>query len=180
MTINLYLNDVLKDTQTVSLAQQGDSVALIWPGLHSAKITLVSVTAPPSPSTGRIDEYKVTQLKYAQGVAIRNSRTAVRVEERVTAYFNGGSERVDIPGSPFSTSYAYRNDNTWTVDNYHEPNYQVSWPSGNYSDALRESSTTIDIRLSRTSFTYLPIRNRANTGLVRGNTTQLVLRDGDA
>lgn len=42
MTVNLYLNDVLKDTRTVTLSQQGDSVTLTWPGLHSVTISLAN------------------------------------------------------------------------------------------------------------------------------------------
>ena len=188
MTVNLYLNDVLKDTRTVTLSQQGDSVTLTWPGLHSVTITLASVTAPPSPSDGRIDEYKVTQIKYAQGVALSPNtwRTVVRVSKRITAYYTDWythqttSDRVDLPGSPDHTSRAYYEGNTWTEENYHEPNWRSTSNTGEYNDALRESSTTINLRLVRSSFSYLPIRNGANAGLVRGNTTQLVLRDGDA
>lgn len=186
MTVNLYLNDVLKDTRTVTLSQQGDSVTLTWPGLHSVTISLANVTTPASPATGRIDEYKLTQLKYAQGVVQRNARTAVRTEKRVTAYYTDwdthqtSSDRVDVPGSPFTSSYAYRDGKTWTEENYRDPNYHTGWPGGDYADYLRETSTVINIKLLRQSFTYLPIRNRANTGLVRGNTIQLVLRDGDA
>ena len=186
MTVNLYLNDVLKDTRTVTLSQQGDSVTLTWPGLHSVTISLANVTTPASPATGRIDEYKLTQVKYAQGVVQRDARTAVRTERRVTAYYTDwythqtSSDRVDIPGSPFTTSYAYRDGNTWTEENYRDPNYRVSSSRGDYADFLRETSTVINIKLQRQNFTYLPIRNRANTGLVRGNTIQLVLRDGDA
>lgn len=188
MTVNLYLNDVLKDTRTVTLSQQGDSVTLTWPGLHSVTITLASVTAPPSPSDGRIDEYKVTQIKYAQGVALSPNtwRTVVRVSKRITAYYTDWythqttSDRVDVPGSPFGYNYAYRDGNTWTEENYRDPNYNTSGSGGYYADYLRETSTVINIKLLRQSFTYLPIRNRANTGLVRGNTIQLVLRDGDA
>ena len=186
MTVNLYLNDVLKDTRTVTLSQQGDSVTLTWPGLHSVTISLANVTTPASPATGRIDEYKLTQVKYAQGVVQRDARTAVRTEKRVTAYYTDWdthqttSDRVDVPGSPFGYSYAYRDGNTWTEENYRDPNYNTSGSGGYYADYLRETSTVINIKLLRQSFTYLPIRNRANTGLVRGNTTQLVLRDGDA
>ena len=188
MTVNLYLNDVLKDTRTVTLSQQGDSVTLTWPGLHSVTISLANVTTPASPATGRIDEYKLTQLKYAQGVTwVRGTaRTAVRVVTRVTAYctdwYTGQttSDRVDVPGSPFETSHPYGDNNTWTEDHYRDPNYHVSYSGGDYFDWLREASTTINIKLRRQNFTYLPIRNRANTGLVRGNTIQLVLRDGDA
>lgn len=186
MTVNLYLNDVLKDTRTVTLSQQGDSVTLTWPGLHSVTISLANVTTPTSPATGRIDEYKLTQVKDAQGVVQRNTRTAVRTERRVTAYYTDwdahqtSSDRVDFPGSPFITSYGYRDGNTWTEGNYRDPNYYVSWSGGNYADFLYETSTVINIQLRRQNFTYLPIRNRANTGLVRGNTIQLVLRDGDA
>lgn len=188
MTVNLYLNDVLKDTRTVTLSQQGDSVTLTWPGLHSVTISLANVTTPASPATGRIDEYKLTQLKYAQGVtwARGTARTAVRVATRVTAYYTDWdtqqttSDRVDVPGSPFTTSYAYGDGNTWTEENYRDPNYHMSSSRGDYADFLREASTVINIQLQRQNFTYLPIRNRANTGLVRGNTIQLVLRDGDA
>lgn len=186
MTVNLYLNDVLKDTRTVTLSQQGDSVTLTWPGLHSVTITLVSVSIQPSPMDGRIDEFKVTQLKYAQGVTLGNNRASVRVSERATAYYTDWytgqttSDRVDVPGSPFETSHPYGDNNTWTENHYRDPNYHVSYSGGNYFDWLREASTTINIKLRRRNFTYLPIRNRANTGLVRGNTIQLVLRDGDA
>ena len=187
MTVNLYLNDVLKDTRTVTLSQQGDSVTLTWPGLHSVTITLVSVSIQPSPMDGRIDEFKVTQLKYAQGVTLGNNRASVRVSERITAYYTdwydpdlSSSDRVDVPGSPFGYSHPYGDGNTWTERNYHEPNWHSTSNRGEYNDALRESSTTINLRLVRRSFSYLPIRNGANTGLVRGNTIQLVLRDGDA
>ena len=186
MTVNLYLNDVLKDTRTVTLSQQGDSVTLTWPSLHSVTITLASVTAPPSPSDGRIDEYKVTQLKFGPGVGLSNTRSAVQVYRRITAYYTDWythqttSDRVDLPGSPDHTSSSYREGNTWTEDNYHEPNWHSTSNTGEYNDALRESSTTINLRLVRSSFSYLPIRNGANAGLVRGNTIQLVLRDGDA
>ena len=186
MTVNLYLNDVLKDTRTVTLSQQGDSVTLTWPGLHSVTITLVSVSIQPSPMDGRIDEFKVTQLKYAQGVTPGNLRTSVRVSERATAYYTDWytgqttSDRVDVPGSPFETSNPYGDNKTWTENHYRDPNYHVSHSGGNYFDWLREASTTINIKLRRRNFTYLPIRNGANTGLVRGNTIQLVLRDGDA
>lgn len=188
MTVNLYLNDVLKDTRTVTLSQQGDSVTLTWPGLHSVTISLANVTTPASPATGRIDEYKFTQLKYAQGVtwARGTARYAVSVMERITAYYTDWythqttSDRVDIPGSPFGFGYPYGEGNTWTEDNYHEPNWHSTSNRGEYNDALRESSTTINLRLVRNGFSYLPIRNGANTGLVRGNTIQLVLRDGDA
>ena len=186
MTVNLYLNDVLKDTRTVTLSQQGDSVTLTWPGLHSVTISLANVTTPASPATGRIDEYKLTQVKYAQGVVQRDARTAVRTEKRVTAYYTDWdthqttSDRVDVPGSPFGYNYAYRDGNTWTEKNYRDPNFYESWSGGYYTDSLRETSTVINIKLLRQSFTYLPIRNGANTGLVRGNTIQLVLRDGDA
>lgn len=189
MTVNLYLNDVLKDTRTVTLSQQGDSVTLTWPGLHSVTISLANVTTPASPATGRIDEYKFTQLKYAQGVTLARgtARNTVSVVERVTAYYTdwydpdlSSSDRVDVPGSPFGYSHPYRDGNTWTEENYHEPNWHSTSNRGEYNDALRESSTTINLRLARSSFSYLPIRNRANTGLVRGNTIQLVIRDGDA
>ena len=186
MTVNLYLNDVLKDTRTVTLSQQGDSVTLTWPGLHSVTITLVSVSIQPSPMDGRIDEFKVTQLKYAQGVTPGNNRASVRVSERATAYYTDWytgqttSDRVDVHGSPFETSHPYGDNNTWTENHYRDPNYHVSYSGGNYFDWLREASTTINIKLRRRNFTYLPIRNGANTGLVRGNTIQLVLRDGDA
>ncbi len=186
MTVNLYLNDVLKDTRTVTLSQQGDSVTLTWPGLHSVTISLANVTTPASPATGRIDEYKLTQLKYAQGVVQRNARTAVRVSERATAYYEDWytgqttSDRVDVPGSPFETSHAYGDNNTWNENHYREPNYHASYSRGVCFDWLREASTTININLSRANFSYLPIRNSANTGLVRGKAAQLVLRDGDA
>lgn len=186
MTVNLYLNDVLKDTRTVTLSQQGDSVTLTWPGLHSVTITLVSVSIQPSPMDGRIDEFKVTQLKYAQGVTLGNTRASVRVLERATAYYKDWytgqttSDRVDVPGSPFETSHPYGDNKTWNENHYRDPNYHVSYSGGDYFDWLREASTTINIKLRRQNFTYLPIRNRANTGLVRGNTIQLVLRDGDA
>ena len=186
MTVNLYLNDVLKDTRTVTLSQQGDSVTLTWPGLHSVTISLANVTTPASPATGRIDEYNLTQVQYAQGVVQRNARTAVRVSKRETAYYKDWytgqttSDRVDVPGSPSETSHAYRDNNTWTEDHYRDPNYHADYSGGNYFDWLREASTTININLSRTNFSYLPIRNSPNTGLVRGKTAQLVLRDGDA
>lgn len=186
MTVNLYLNDVLKDTRTVTLSQQGDSVTLTWPGLHSVTITLVSVSIQPSPMDGRIDEFKVTQLKYAQGVTLGNNRASVRVSERATAYYTDWytgqttSDRVDVPGSPFETTHPYGDNNTWTENHYRDPNYSASYSRGDYFDWLREASTTINIKLRRRNFTYLPIRNGANTGLVRGNTIQFVLRDGDA